>query len=186
MNETLKTIAERYSCRAFTNKIPTDAQLEAISGAAVAAPSGMNRQPWRIILVRDKALIDEMDAEGMNILSEAEDKSAYERMMSRGGTLFYHAPCMFIVTAQQPENPSEALDCGIAVQNIALAASSLGLGNVICGMARTAFAGDKAEYFKQRLGFQKGFQFAMSVLVGYAEKPGEPHRSDFSKIIRIG
>lgn len=33
----------------------------------------------------------------MDYLSKQEDKSAYERMMGRGGKVFYNAPCMFVI-----------------------------------------------------------------------------------------
>ena len=97
MNETLKTIARRYSCRAYDGKPVEKSKLEAIALAAVQSPSGMNRQPWEIVVVTDKAFIDEMDGDGMKILSEAEDRSTYERFMSRGGKLYYNAPCMILI-----------------------------------------------------------------------------------------
>ena len=179
MNETLKTIAQRYSCRAYDgSRLPERDKLEAIAAAAVQSPSGMNNQPWQINVITNKAFIDEMDAEGMRILSEAEDKSTYERFMSRGGKLYYNAPCMFLIL----KKPGTDLDAGIVSENIALAASALGLGNVICGMAAIPFNGPKGESLKKRAGFTEGWEFGMTVLAGYAEKPGTPHEPDMSKI----
>ena len=37
----------------------------------------------------------------MRILAESEDKATYERFMERGGTLFYNAPCMFLILKQE-------------------------------------------------------------------------------------
>ena len=88
MNETLKAIAERYSCRDFSGEALTEGQIDAIVKAALAAPSALNRQPWKIIVVTDKGLIEEIDADGVGILAEAEDKAAYGRVMSRGGSMF--------------------------------------------------------------------------------------------------
>jgi nitroreductase len=178
MNETLKTIAQRYSCRAYDSRLPEKDKLDAIAAAAVQSPSGMNYQPWQINIITNKAFIDEMDAEGMRILSEAEDKSTYERFMSRGGKLYYNAPCMFLILKKTGTD----LDAGIVSENIALAASSLGLGNVICGMARIPFQGPKGEAFRKKAGFSDGWEFGMTVLVGYSEKSGTPHEPDMSKI----
>jgi len=178
MNETLNVIAKRYSCRAYESRLPEKSKLEAIAAAAVQSPSGMNRQPWQIIVLTNKDFIDEMDAEGMKILAEAEDKTAYNRFMDRGGKLYYNAPCMFLIL----KKPGTDLDAGIVSENIALAASSLGLGNVICGMASIAFNGAKGEEYKQKSGFSDGWEFGMAVLVGYAEKEGAPHEPDMSKI----
>jgi nitroreductase len=44
------------SIRRISNKPVDDAVLERILQAAVWAPSGGNRQPWRIVVVRDRAL----------------------------------------------------------------------------------------------------------------------------------
>lgn len=182
MNEVLKTIKNRYSCRSFTGEALKKEDVEAIALAAVQAPSAMNKQPWEIIVVRDKALIDEMDAAVMDMLSKQEDKSSYERIMGRGGKLFYNAPCMYVIA----QKAGGDLDCGIVTENMALAASSLGLGNVICGMARMVFMTEKGEEFKAKL-IPEGYEFGMSVLVGYAVNPeGTPHEPDMSKIKYIG
>lgn len=178
MNETLKTIKNRYSCRSFTGETIEQEKLEAIALAAVQAPSAMNLQPWKIVVIRDKALIEEMDAAVMEMLSKQEDKSTYERLMSRGGRLFYNTPCIYVVVKKAGAD----LDCGIVTENIALAASSLGLGNVICGLMRLVFDTPKGDSFKAKL-IPEGYEFAMSVLVGYAaDANGTPHEPDMSKI----
>ncbi len=183
MNETLQTIAKRYSCRNFTGEMPTDGQLQAIAEAAVQAPSAMNRQPWRVVVVKNKQLIDDMQAEGMRVLGSLPDRSGYDRIVSRGGKLFYNAPCIIVVaidTAMQ--HGFEKIDLGIVLQNIALSATSLGLGNVICGFAQLAFAGAGKEEFKQRLGFPEGFECGAAVLLGHAVSAVNPHEPDKSKI----
>lgn len=178
-NDVLQTIAERYSCRDYTGEMPSDEQLQAIANAAIASPSAMNRQGWQVLMVCDKALLDELEAEGMRAIAAMEDKSTYERIMSRGGALFYHAPCMVLVPIS---GESAIMDCGIVAQTVALAAASLGLGSVICGLAGLAFSGDKAAGFKQRLGFAPGYEFGIAVLLGYPKAPGTPHTPDPEKI----
>lgn len=182
MNEVLRTIAQRYSCRAYDGRLPEKEQLEAIALAAVQSPSGINKQPWLVHVITDKAFIEEMDAEGMRILAAAEDKSVYQRFMDRGGNLYYNAPCMFLVLKQA----GTEMDSGIVSENIALAAASLGLGSVICGMAAIPFKGPKAEEFKQRAGIAGDWEFGISVLVGYAKGSGTPHEPDLSKIKYLG
>ena len=178
MNEVLKVIASRYSCRDFDGRLPEKDKIEAIALAAVQAPSAMNRQPWQVVVITDKELLDDMDAEGMRVFSEAEDKGVYERMMKRGGKLFYNTPCMFLILKQSGTD----LDCGIVSENIALASSSLGLGNVICGLAAVPFTGTKSNLFKERIGISDNWEFGMAVLAGYAKTEGLPHVPDISKI----
>jgi len=174
MNDTLKSIMGRYSCRAYTGAPLSSEQIKAISDAALAAPSAVNRQPWQIIVISDKAFIEEMDAEGMRILAEAEDKTTYERMMSRGGKLFYNAPCLVIVAASD-DSRGVALDCGILSQNVSLAAYSLGLGSCIVGMAAVPLGGPKGAEFKARMKFPEGYSFGMGILIGAAASEGKAH-----------
>ena len=95
--------------------MPTDAELYTIAQSAVAAPSGMDRQLWRVIIVKNRELIAEMEAEGMKLLAAMPDKSTYERIMSRGGKLFYNAPCMTVVPIAKAEPAgAEMFDCGFA------------------------------------------------------------------------
>jgi nitroreductase len=183
MNETLKTIAERYSCRDFSDAPLTDVQVKTIVDAALAAPSAMNRQPWRVIVVTDKTFIEELDAEGMSILASQEDKSSYERMKSRGGSLFYNAPCAIYLAADDSRFAS--VDCGILSQNITLAAHSIGLGSVICGMANIPLDGPHGEELKKRLQFPDGYKFIIAVLVGTANSGKEPHELETDKVTYI-
>lgn len=178
MNETLQIISRRYACRDYEGRLPEKEKLEAIALAAVQSPSAMNRQPWQVVVITNKSLIEEMDAEGMAILAEAEDKSTYERFMNRGGTLIYNAPCMYLILKQAGTD----IDTGIVSENICLAAGSLGLDSVICGMASIPFNGSKGDEFKKKVGLSNGWEFGVAVLVGYGRTKKEPHIPDTFKI----
>ena len=181
MNETLMTIKNRYSCRSFTGEALKKEDIEAIAMAGVQSPSGLNQQPWKIIVLQNKDVIDEMNDTLMKKLSEQEDRSAYDRMMSRGGKVFYNAPCMYVIA----QLPNKGMDTGIVVENMALAASSLGLGNVICGMAAVLINDEVGAKYKEML-IPEGYEFGVALLVGYPTTPnGTPHEPDVSKIIYI-
>jgi len=182
---TIESIKTRYSCRAFSDRQLSDADVQAIAEAAVASPSGMNIQPWRVIAVTNKDLLDELEAEALKNVADLPDKGAYERIMSRGGKVYYNAPCQIII-ALQNENRLSLLDCGIVSQTVSLAAASLGIDSLICGMISLAFGSDKGDYFKQKLAFPEGYEAGLSVLIGYGENPAQkPHEPDLSKISYI-
>ncbi len=178
MNETLKIIGERFSCRGYDGNPIAKDKLDAIALAGVQAPSAMNLQPWQIVVITDRALLDEMDTAGMAMLAQLPDRSAYDRFMGRGGKLFYNSPCMFLIL----QTSGNELDCGIVSENISLAAASLGLGSCICGMARLSFASERADYFREKIGFPEGYDFAMSVLVGQGTVIQSPHKPDMAKV----
>jgi len=183
MNETLKNITQRYTCRDFNDTPLTEQQLESLVSAALSSPSAMNLQPWHVIVVTDKALVDELNAEGMSILRENEDQSMYERMMSRGGKMFYNAPCLFLVLSDGSKYAM--LDSGILCQNVVLAAESLGLGTCIVGMAGVPLNGPKAEEYQKRLNFPEGYTFAIGILVGGINSGKDPHEHERSKVSYI-
>jgi len=183
MTETLKNIYERYTCRDFKETPITDQNIEYLVKAALSSPSAKNIQPWHVIIVTDRVLIDELDVEGMSILGAAEDKSTYERMMSRGGTLFYNAPCLALILSDGSKWGT--LDCGILCQNMVIAAESLGLGTCIVGMAGVPINGPKAKEYQKRLGFPEGYTFEIGVLVGEIISGKEPHEHERGKISYI-
>lgn len=186
MNDTLKVIAGRFSCRSFTGRVPDPDHLSAIAQAAIQAPSGMNRQNWQVIVVKDTKLIKDMDEEGIRILAGMQDRSMYERIMSLGGSLFYHAPCMIVIAVKETApKGAELIDCGILAQTIVLAATSLGIASLHCGLVGLAFAGNKAAEFKERLKFPAGYECGMGILLGYPTENKSPHIPDQSKITII-
>jgi nitroreductase len=180
--DAMTAIATRSSCRSYTGALPDVATLQAIAKAGLAAPSAVNRQPWEIRLVTNRELRDEIEAELLASLEADEDKTGYNRIMSRGGKPFYDAPCL-IVVAKDAAQEGAPLDSGIVVQNLALAATALGVDNVICGMARLALAGPKKDYFAQKLNLSLGYEFAISILLGHAATPQPaPHQPDLTKL----
>jgi len=181
MNDVLKAIAERNSCRNFSPVPISQKQIDELVKAALAAPSGMNLQPWHVIVVTNKPLLEEMDQYAMEML-KAQNETAYQRMMDRGGTVFYNAPCLIIISKA---HESANMDCGIMSQNIALAAHSLGLGNVICGIAGMAFGGERGGEFAKRVQMPDGYTFGVSVCVGNAISGKEPHELDMQKVTYV-
>ena len=54
----LDVIFARKSVRSYTDQAVSDQQVETMLRAAMAAPTGMNVQPWRFVVVRDQAVKD--------------------------------------------------------------------------------------------------------------------------------
>ena len=185
LTETTETIARRYSCRAFGDRPVPDDVLKAILLAGLHAPSAVNRQPWRLVVVRDKALIDQIDVIGVETLKTA-DPAGYERTMGRGGLMLYNTPVLVLIAAEEDDNKYVDLDCGIVTATMALAATSLGVDSCIAAMPRNSFTGEAGAALAAQAGIPAGFRFALSLMLGYAS--GEPrpgHDIDPSKVIGL-
>jgi len=187
MNEILRIIQSRFSCRSFSDRAPSDAELLAIASAGLAAPSGMNRQPWFLSVVKNRALISEMEQEGLLAIAAGEGLSIYKTLAARWGKLFFDAPCMIMIAVKEADYPKGAhlIDLGIVAQNIVLAAASLGIDNMHCGLAAFCFAGGKSAEFKTRLGFPEGYEPGYAVLLGYAKETRTPHAANPGKMTVI-
>ena len=173
-NETLSLISSRRSHRAYADTPLTQEQLDALLQAAVESPSAVNRQPWHFTVVRNQALLDEMNRAVWEQMIKRQPDKRSPRFLDTNFHVFYHAPTVIFISGM-PDNPYTPIDGGIAVENIALAAESLGLGSVILGMPRDAFAGDKAEDFRKALHFPEGWDFVIAIAVGVPTDTKEPH-----------
>ena len=181
-NQVLDTVLNRSSIRAYADTPVAPEQLEALKKAALASPTAMNRQDQRFIFITDpekrkrleQAIVDGVIASG--------NVDFAERMKSRGGRVTYDAPLVVLICAK----PSHfaPVDAGIAVENIVLAAGSMGLGSVILGMPASAF-GPGSENVKREFGFPEGFEFMIAVSVGTPAVQKTPHEWDESHIIMM-
>lgn len=184
-NPVLEAISERRSIRAYAPHQLTQEQLDAILQAAMQAPSARNMQPWHITVVQDKALLDRIN---QAFCAEARRGMPDEvRFSDPAYSVFYHAPTVIFVSCPSTQTMKYAeTDTGIVIENIALAAHSLGLGSVILGMPRLAFDGEEAAALREKLAFPEGYEYCLSIAIGTptATKEAHPVGPDRITIIR--
>lgn len=181
MNETLKTIFERSSIRAYTNEPLTENELETLAKCAIASPTARNIQTMRFYFITNKELILEIERETANEIYAMNDELATERLKSRNGKVIYDAP-LLVVVAVDKSNKYSAVDAGIATATLCLAAKSMGLDSVILGMPRLAFEGLRHDYFKNRLGMPDALEFEIAVAIGHGAVEAKQHEGDLSHV----
>ena len=59
-NEAIENILTRVSVRQFTGDSISEAQLDTLLRAAMAAPSAINKQPWAFIVITDRDKIAQL------------------------------------------------------------------------------------------------------------------------------
>ena len=185
MNQTLETIAARRSHRAYEATPLTKEQTDIILKAAVESPSARNAQPWHFTVVTDQKVLREINGETRRIMMEMDPAKRNKRFDDSGFDVFYHAPTVIVLSGDK-ENGWSALDCGIAVENIALAAESIGLGSVILGLPKAAFYGPRAAEFKEMLGIPATHEFQIAISLGVPTDTKEKHLVGENKINFIG
>ncbi len=112
-NGAIDNIFARKSVRSYdSTKTISSADMELIIKAGMAAPSGMNKQPWQFFVATNK--------EAMAALC---NKLPYAKMLEE-------AVAAVVVLGNPEISQLWYLDCAAATQNILLAAESLGIGAV--------------------------------------------------------
>ncbi|MCK4986373.1 MAG: nitroreductase family protein, partial [Desulfobacterales bacterium] len=61
--ELMEAIRTRRSVRDYENRAVPEAHIRSIIEAATWAPSGFNKQPWKFIIIRERATLEQMAAE---------------------------------------------------------------------------------------------------------------------------
>jgi len=118
MKDILDIIKLRRSIREYKKKIPSEEDIEKILQAGSWAPSGLNNQPWRFLVIKDK---------------DQKDKLAE---FTKYGDIIKDAPAVIVVCmdiADSYNRDKDLMAIGACIQNMCLEAHSLGLGTCWMG-----------------------------------------------------
>lgn len=184
-NEVLNVISARRSHRAYTAEAVPEEKMAAILQAGLEAPSAVNCQPWTYTVVENQELLQEVhDATAAGMMKKAEgDRSP--RFADSAFHVFYHAPAVIFIFGQKDFGWTK-VDCGIAVENMAIAAESLGLGTVILGLPQIAFASEAGDELRKKLNCPEESDFVIALAVGTPadDKPAHPQHPEKISYIR--
>lgn len=136
MNETIKTILARKSTRSYKEEQLPDSDLELLINAAIHAPTGGNSQSWKFTVVQNREKLGELNRlvkESFTHLIVDENTYRSKRTgkiaaQQETYNFYYHAPTLIIVSNDRTYSNAMA-DCSVAMENILLAATSLGLAS---------------------------------------------------------
>jgi len=170
-----EAITNRFSTRGYTEEKLTDKELDAIIEAGLKAPTAANKQEIHFTVLSGDA----------PILKELEDeKNRLRNLKDLPHNFYYEAPTVIFLSADK-EYKWSPLDAGIAVQNMALEAEELGLGNLIIGCVYDALRGEKRDYFEKALSFPEGYEYKIAIAVGHKAATKEPHTYDREKNVTV-
>ncbi len=120
MENAIEFIMQRRSIRKFTEQMVEEEKIELLLKAAMAAPTAMNLQPWEFVVIRD-----------LEILKQLRKALTYGKIAAPLAIVV----CGNLSALKRPlAERYWVQDCSAATQNILLAATSLGLGSVWCGV----------------------------------------------------
>jgi len=160
--DTVSTILARRSVRVYEPTPIPDDDLRVILEAARQAPSAANRQPLHFVVVRDPEQ-----------KRRVADAAAQQHWMARAGAI--------VVAAGFPARSAKwyAVDAAIALQNLILAATSLGYGTCWVGAFTEAA-------IKEIVGLPEEARVVALTPVGHpAERPAARPRKSIAELFSL-
>jgi len=168
MSNVIEAIRERSSTRGYTDEPLTDDELNTLIHAGLQAPTAANKQEIHFTVLKgDNKILTELE----------EEKNRLRNITDAPHNFYYEAPVIIILSADS-EYKWSALDAGIAVENMALAAEELGLGNLIIGCIYDAMRGEKKAYFSNALKFPENYEYEIAIAFGHKAVTKKPHTYD--------
>lgn len=149
MDERLRILFARRSIRRYTGEPVSEADIQSLLEAGMAAPSGSNQKPWHFVVVTDRAM-----------LRALADAHPYGKMLA-------NAEVAIAVCGDPGISDWWLQDCSAATENILVAAAGLGLGAVwISSHGRP----EREQAFRKVLGIPEGIGVLSMLSIGH---PGE-------------
>lgn len=141
-----KIIRQRRSLRHYKKDMPEDEEVEKILDAGRWAPSGLNNQPWRFLVVKD-----------------TKEKDGLAEFTKYGG-IIKSAPIAIVVCmdiAASYGRDKDLMAIGACIQNMLLQAHALGLGT--CWLGEIL---NKKEEVRQYFKLDKNLELMAVVVLG--------------------
>ena len=173
VNETLKTLKERRSCRKYAQRQVEAEVLDLILEAGTYAPTGMNRQAPVIVAVQDKATRDRIAKMNAAVMGMDADP-------------FYGAPTVLVVLAD-PEVRTYVYDGALVMGNLMNAAHAVGVDSCYIFRAKEVFATEEGKAMLRSWGIPERYEGIGNCILGYREdggvKPVAPRKDNY--IIKV-
>ncbi len=172
MNETLKDLTGRRSCRSYRpDPIPGEI-LDQILEAGTYAPTGMGKQSPIMIAITDKTVRDKLSRMNAAVMGASNDP-------------FYGAPVVIAVLADK-SIPTWKYDGSLVLGNLMNAAHALGIGSCWIHRAKEEFESEEGKEILRSLGIEGDYEGIGHCILGYpANEPGNAAPRKENYIYRI-
>ena len=173
MNDVLKALKERRSCRKYLPKQVEKAQLDAILEAGTYAPTGMNRQAPVIVAIQDPDTVKLVSKLNAAVMGADTDP-------------FYGAPTVVVVLAD-PAVRTYLHDGALVMGNLMNAAHAVGVDSCYIFRAKEVFETKEGKALLRLWGVPEHFVGIGNCILGYGDeggkRPASPRKAGY--IIKV-
>lgn len=177
MNRTIEDIISRRSVKKYTDQPVPHELIEQVVKAGMYAPSGMNKQSAKIIAVTNKEMRDRLSRINLEII-----RGKHLTPSSGDSDPFYGASVVLVVLARKDVG-TNVYDGSLVMENLMIAANSLGLGSCWIHRAKETFETEEGKQILAELGIEDEYVGIGNCILGYAApdalKPQSPRKEDF-------
>lgn len=164
MNHYIENIISRRSVKKYQDKPVPLELIEEIVKAGTYAPSGMNRQSAIILAVTNKEMRNRISKINLDVVMK-------NRLQTTSGHSdpFYGAPVVLVVLGKK-DISTRVYDGALVIENMMLAANSLGLGSCWVHRAKESFETEEGKQILSDLGITEAYEGIGNCIIGYPAK----------------
>ena len=172
MNETIKNLLERRSCRKYKKEQIKDDDLNLILKAGEYAPTGMGMQSPIIVVLQNKEKIEKLSKINAKIMGIDKDP-------------FYGAPTVLVVLADKNIG-THIEDGSLVLGNLMNAAYSLGLGSCWIHRAKEEFETEEGKELLKEWNIPENYVGIGHCILGYPEEKSEakPRKDGYIRFVK--
>ncbi len=155
MNETIKALTSRKSAKSYLDRHVDKLLIEQIVSAGLNAPSGMNMQTPRFVVVTDDKTVKQLSEMNASVMGTQNDP-------------FYGAKDVIIVLAKKER--TYIYDGSLAMGNLLNAAWALGIDGCWIHRAKEVFECDEGKALLRAWGVTEDVEGIGFCILGYAKE----------------
>ena len=186
------TIMNVGTTQAFSDEAVSTDDLKTILQAGLAATSAINQQPWFFVAITNREVMNEISGSGMGFTPPAgapgngdAPNAPGNNGSTPGGDGSFPAPpassggakagmgdspaAIIIYRNDASKSPNANFDCGLAAQNMVIAAAALGYGVKIVSSPTMSLNGENHDAICEKLGVDPSMQAVAVLLIGRAD-----------------
>lgn len=165
-NNVLEAIKARRSARMYSEQQVPREELETILEAGTYAPNGMHCESWHFTAIRNTEKLATLNDLIKQAFTRSDDPRVQERGNNKSYCCYYHAPTLVIVS-NEAKNWWAGQDCACAMENMFLAATSLGIASCWINQLGTTCDDPDVRAFITGLGVPADHKVYGCVALGY-------------------
>ena len=170
MNEALKNLLDRRSCRAYRDEQIKEDELEAILEAGKYAPTGRGMQTPIMVVVQDPETYRKVERLNAAVMGNPDAHP------------FYGAPTVVIVFGDT-QTPLGESDANLVMGNLLNGANAVGVDSCYIWRAKEAFETEEGKELKKAWGIPDTYVGMGNVILGYGKPEGRkeaaPRKADY-------